>query len=196
MTQNRDILERTHLLDTLAKAADATVDDPEGRGFLNDTIEQLKHALNDESDQVDVVSSRLLWMCVALSYHVRAGRLTHVAAVRWLERPDTRERMTPRAVLYLLKDYLDSMDELDDSRSEYVALMAECALLADDLTCLKISAVLMRAVPPAIDFVSWMSTWRRLRARLVTADAWQVDDQAALDRTARRFEDSVPDHDF
>ncbi len=43
VTQNRDILERTHLLDTLAKAADATVDDPEGRGFLNDTIEQLKH---------------------------------------------------------------------------------------------------------------------------------------------------------
>jgi hypothetical protein len=193
---NRQVLERTEFLDLLAEATKRAAQNDDDGSWYRDAIDQMKRVLDGHPEQVDLVSSRLLWLCVALDSHVDAGHLDHAAAVQWLLRPRNRERITPRAVLYLLRDYIDNADELDEPRPEYVLLMVECALLADDKTCMVVAAILLRNVPPAADSSALLTTWHQLKQRLVAAGSWAAEDQAALDRVAARFDTEILDDDF
>jgi len=194
--RNRPVLERMEFLDSVLGMLKRAARNDGDRAWFGDVIDQMKHVLDGHPEQVDLVSSRLLWLCIALDSHVSSGRLDHAAAIRWLLRPHNRERITPRAVLYLLRDYVDNADDLDELRSEYVLLMAECALLTDDKNCMVIAAVLLRNVPPVADSSAWLTTWHRLRQRLVGAGSWSAEDQAALDRTTARFDTEIPDDDY
>jgi hypothetical protein len=196
--RNRQALERTRFLDFVAELADRQAEnDDEGIwAWIGGAIGQLKLVLDGQPERVDVVSSRLLWLCAALSFHVNAGRLSHAEAVGWLELPRNRERMTRQAVMYLLRDYLENIGDLESTRAGYLLLLAECALLSGILDCMGMAAVLLRHVPPGSDPAAWLATWRRLRGRLVAAGTWAAEDEAALDRTAARFDLRVSDDDF
>lgn len=194
--RNRAVLSETGVLDQLASMIERAMDEEAERNFYIDVIDQMRHVLDGHPESVDLISNRLLWLCVALDFHVSTGRLDHSAAVKWLERPDNRARLSSRAVLYLFQDYLRSMDDLDDLRPEYVLLITECALLADDTLGLKCSRIFMRMMSPASDWVAWLSVWRRLKSRLEAVGAWTAEDQAALELAATRFESRVNDDDF
>jgi hypothetical protein len=194
--RNRQVLERTGLLDSVLGMLNRAAQNDDDRAWFRDVIAQMKHVLDGHPERVDLVSSRLLWLCIALDSHVSSGRLDHAAAARCLQRPNNCERITPKAVLYLLRDYIDSADELEGPQSEYVLLMAECALLANDQTCMNVAAVLLRNVAPTADSSAWLMTWRRLRQRLAAVGAWSTEDQAALDRTAARFDTEILDDDY
>ena len=194
--RNRAVLERTGLLDSFVDMAGPAIQSDDDRTWIYNLIDQMKHVLGGHPERVDMVSSRLLWLCVALDYHVSSGLLDHAAAVQVLRRPHNRERITRNAVMYLLGDYINSMDELDTPRSEYVLLLAECALLADDKACMGGAAVLLGNIPPVADTSAWLAVYHRLRQRLAAVGAWTAEYQAALDRIAERFDSGIPDDDF
>src|SRR5262249_14521492 len=106
--RNRQPLEQSGMLDLVADLASLQAeDDDEDKAvwaWFGEAIKQMQLVLDGHPESVDVVSSRLLWLCVALSYHVDSGRLSHSDAVGWLELPHNRERMTRHAVMYLLRD--------------------------------------------------------------------------------------------
>jgi hypothetical protein len=193
--RNRAVLENTGVLDSFVDMAEPAIGS-DRRGWLDNLIDQMKRVLDGHPERVDLISSRLLWLCVALGYYVSGGRLDHAAAVEVLRRPHNRERITHAAVMYLLIDYIDNMDKLDEQRPEYALLLAECALLADDKTCMNTAAGLLHCVPPGADTAALLTVWHQLRRRLAAAGAWTADHQAALDRIVARFDSGVPDDDF
>lgn len=202
--ENRQVLERTGWLTELSMMFEALnavdVDDaPRGQlpQALLDVLRQFQHALSGNPERIEVISNRLLYLCVALDMKIRAGHLGHTEAVKyWLDRPQVRQLMSPPALQFLLGDYIRHMDELNEDRAGYVCLVAECALLVDEPVSQRLGATLLRGLRPPLDAVNWLDVRRRLGRRLQQHGQWDQSDEQALRKAVQRFAERVPDHDL
>jgi hypothetical protein len=195
VTANRAFLQRTRLLEGLATAAGRIKDQYIG-GWVAEAARQMQLVLAGHPEQLDMVSSRLLWLCVALDNHVEDGQLRHADVDRWLLRPATRRRITPRAVRYLARDYYRSRDQLQSPRTGYVLIIAECALHSGDPESMNMVAALLRNLPPPSDVEAWRGVQGRLRTRLLALDRWYAEDEQSFQEGAKRVSAPIPPDDF
>lgn len=197
VARNKAYLRRTGLLDRLAEAVARAAKDEGARVWMLGALQQMRHVLDGHPERLDMMSSRLLWLCLALDNHVTAGIYRHDEVVGWLRRDTTRRRMTPRAVQFLAADYYRNMDTLPEPRTEYVMIVSECAMLAENEVAMVMVAVLLRDLPPPLEGVSvWLDVRHRLRSRLQPLGKWGEEDETALQRAVSRFFPSIPDDDF
>jgi hypothetical protein len=193
--RNQAVLRRTSLLEMLSSQIEEA-DDEAFLRYLHDLVEQIRHVLAGRIDRVDLVSSRLLWLCVALHFKVDAGRMTHDEAVAVLRKDQHRQRIGPRAVLYMCKDYMDNRDTLSDPRIEYVMLLTECALLSGDAASLVFAFILLSDTPPPVDVNGWLRLVERAAAKLRAMGKLFPEGEQFLQRARTRFADHVADDDF
>ncbi|MFI1183562.1 hypothetical protein ACH4UT_29015 [Streptomyces sp. NPDC020799] len=197
VNRNKTYLRRTALLDKLAEAVSQRMDDEKQRAWMLHVLLQIGQVLHGHPERLDMMSSRLLWLCLALDNHVTARIYRHDQVVAWLRRAPTRRRMTPRAVQFLAIDYHRNADTLPEPRTEYVMIISECAMLADDERAMTMAAILLRNLPPPSEGSdAWLDVRHRLRLRLSTCGAWGEEDEAALQRAVLRFSPPVADDDF
>jgi len=200
--ENRAILEREgwirFLLDKLPEVdADDEADGAAMMRTMRDAATQMQLALDHRPDDIQVISNRLLYLCIALAMKLGRGDLTHEAAVSgYLARPTTRALMSKKAVLFMLSDYLRNMDDIDEPDSSYVMLVAECALFTDDVSSIAVAATLLRDLPPPVGAAPWLDLRQRLAARLRSCGLWNADHEASLAKAINRFADVVADDDL
>lgn len=199
---NRAVLEREGWIGFLLDNLPEVDEDDEADGVamirtMRDAAAQMQLALAHRPQDIQVVSNRLLYLCIALAMKIRHGDLTHEAAVRgYLARPSTRALMSEKAVLFLLSDYLRNMDDIDEPDSSYVMLVAECALFTDDISSIAVAATLLRHLPPPAGATSWLNLRQRLATRLRSCGRWNADDEASLAKAINRFAEVVTDDDL
>lgn len=197
VNRNKAYLRRTALLDRLAEAFSRGMEDENQRAWTLYALHQMQHVLDGHPERLDMMSSRLLWLCLALDNHVSARIYSHEQVVVWLRRGTTRRRMTPRAVRFLATDYYRNADTLPEPRTEYVMIIAECAMLAADEKAMTMAAALLRSLPPPPDGgEAWLDVRHRLRSLLLPRGAWALEDEAALRRAESRFSPLVDDDDL
>jgi hypothetical protein len=194
---NRSVLERTHwIADLISSLQDADMQDAMVRSLLH-TLTPMQYVLDGRPQDIDVISNRLLYLCVALEMKINARHLSHKEAVDgWLDRESTKKLMSRTALTFMLKDYLENMDELEESRTGYVMLMAECAMLVNQSAALQMAAILLRSLPPPADPVCWLDLRQRIGRRLRNEGHWDKADEESLMRAVSRFADPVPDDDL
>ncbi|MGW7046389.1 hypothetical protein ACWGDT_27620 [Streptomyces avermitilis] len=196
VNRNKAFLRRSKLLDRLAEAAQR-IEDEKQRAWTLDAVQQMGHALSGHPERLDMMSSRLLWLCLALDDHVTAQIYRHDQVVGWLRRATTRRRMTPQAVQFLAVDYYRNAGTLQQPRTEYVMIISECAMLAGNERAMTMAAVLLRDLPPPPDGgEAWLDVRHRLRSRLLALGAWGELDEAALQRAVSRLAPPVADDDL
>jgi hypothetical protein len=185
--RNRAYLTTTNVLEMLPTWLRQATDDDDVHEYIRNVMVQIRYVLDGHPERVDLVSSRLLWLCYALSLKVAAGHYTYPEAQAILAKPAHRSRVTPRAVLYLLRDCIDSLDSAQSSLSEYVTLLAECALTTGDDTCLVVALVLLSAAPPMTDEQSWLDVVERTAEELRRRSRLNAEGQEFLNRARSRY---------
>jgi len=197
--RNRAALRREGWLDFLIDKLPAVQSDDKGAALIDairDTAVQMRHALLGRPQDIEVISNRLLYLCIALDMKLGHDGFTHEKAVAYLRRPENRELMSAKAVMFMFADYYRHMDEIDEPRTGYVMLITECALLAGVDDALTMATILLRGLPPPVDTAAWLDLRHRLAERLRSSGAWTVDDESSLARAVARFTDEVPDDDL
>ncbi|MEU9919646.1 hypothetical protein [Streptomyces sp. NPDC051001] len=196
---NRVTLQRERWLEFLIDKLPAGRSNDKDAPLLDatrDAAVQMRHALRGRPQDIDVISNRLLYLCIALDMKLGHDGFTYQTAVGHLFRPQTQALMSDAAVMYLFADYYRNMDEIDEPRTGYVMLLTECALLADTNSALVMAKILLRGLPPPGDTASWLDVRHRLAARLRSSGSWTAEDESWLARAVGRFADEVPDDDL
>lgn len=193
--RNRAVLGDGTLLEGIARVAEEQADE-ELTPWLVGLVEQMRRVLDGRPDDVDVVSSKLLWLCVALDSQLHAGQITFAEAQDVLARPHNARRMSRAAVGYLFRDYVANMDELDSPRTDYVMVITECALMSGLLDWQALGARLLGGLPPPDDATAWIAQRRRLRTSLQRAGRWDDALEESLARASTRFGRPVDDDDL
>jgi hypothetical protein len=164
---------------------------------LVDTLINLQRALEGHPGEIDVISNRLLYLCMALGMKMESGDLTYNEAVhQWLDREFIKKLMSRTALMYMLADHLKHAARLDDSRTGHVMFVAECALLVDETVSLRAAANLLAGLPPPADGACWLDLQRRIGERLRNHRLWSADDEQSYARAVSRFAEEVPDDDL
>lgn len=195
VNRNRTYLEDGVLFEVVRTVADKAQDD-ELTSWIVDLVEQMRLVLDGRPEQVDVMSSRLLWLCLALDNLLHTGRLTFDDARLVLAKPEHAARMSSSAVGYLFADYLHHMDDLDSPRVPYIMVITECAVLAGLTSLQVVGAILLGSLPPPEDPTPWIEQRRGLRTSLRAANRWSDEMEQSLTRALSRFTEHIDDDDF
>ncbi|MFC6063921.1 hypothetical protein [Streptomyces ochraceiscleroticus] len=197
--RNRATLQHEGWLEFLIDKLPAGRSNDEGAPLLDairDAAVQMRHALRGRPQDINVISNRLLYLCIALDMKLGDDGFTYETAVAYLRRSQTQALMSDAAVMFMFADYYRNMDEIDEPRTGHVMLLTECALLADANGALLMAKVLLRGLPPPVDTAAWLDVRRRLAARLRSSGSWTAEDESSLARAVGRFTDEVPDDDL
>src|SRR5262249_5697121 len=108
------------LVEKLAEVG-AKVDGGEALGrFFEYVLKQLRAALAGRPQDIDVKSDRLLWLVYALASQVSGGKLPYADALHILSKPEHRQRISSLSLLFMLKDFGESLGKTSEVSTEYV----------------------------------------------------------------------------
>lgn len=192
-----DLLDRLLDLPTMATAAAAIAPDRAAfRSWAVDVAEQIDHVMNGHPEQFNLLSTRLQALCLALERHVTDGLLPLSDVAGWLSRPDTRWRITGRAVNELALQYRQSLVDNKPERPEYAVVIGECALLSGDSAAAWVAAEILEATRPPAQRAAWLDLCERIGASLQRFGLWTASHEAALQTARTGRAPDVPDDDL
>lgn len=197
--RNRAALEggALELLEKLAEVGAKVEDGEELANFFNYVLTQLRAALAGRPQDIDVKSDRLLWLVYALASQVSGGKLPYADALQILSKPEHRQRISSLSLLFMLKDFGESLGETSQVSTEYVLLIIDCALISGDVPAASAGAAIASKLPAPRDSRTLVDVFTRARAFLATkADDVLPEIDRALARYRARFGAEIRDDDF
>jgi hypothetical protein len=163
--------------------------------FFDYFTEQVDHALAGHPEKIDVKSDRLLWLCYALALKVSDG-FSHREAVRILSKPEHRARISKLSLAFMLRDWAEAMGTREFPDTEYLMLIAECALLSDNPGALSASYAILTRFSPAGDAAAWSDLMRRAAEELDRRGRLDEEGRQFLRKMDARFRQEIPDDDL
>ena len=101
--------------------------------YANQVVEQLKYADQGQFEKINVQSDRLIWLIYVLASQLDSGTITYDYALEYLQKPQHKDRISQRTLLFMLKDYMDLWDEPNRPSLEYLMLMGESARMINNV---------------------------------------------------------------
>lgn len=95
-------------------------------------LKQVNHAYRKEYDQIDIHSDRLFWLIYVLASQLDSRRLSYDEALAYLRKPEHNQRISPRTLRYILRDYAESLNQPNRPAIEMLLLVGEAALMIND----------------------------------------------------------------
>jgi len=115
---------------------------------LDEALTNIEHIVSGHPERVDLVSSRLLWLLNAIWHKVSADKMSYDEALQCVKKPEHVQRIAPRALEYLLSDYVYANVE---PRIEYLMLIGDCARLIGDAEAAAGAMLIVGALEPPLD---------------------------------------------
>jgi hypothetical protein len=195
--RNRQILHAGGFLDAIFAAVGNATTDERVVSYVRSTIDQMRLVLDGHPESVDVVSDRLLWLCVALGMAVERTSFEEADVAHVLSKPQHNQRITPRAVQYLAFDLLRTYEKGEAPvTAEYTMVVAVCAIMAADLVSLVTSFAMLMALSPASDVIGWSRVVEDTAAAIAAQRPLTSEQEEFLRRVRSRHAPGISDDDF
>lgn len=123
----RELMEQ--LLPHFREAA-ANIDGGDGIvTFIDYFGTQARHAYAGRPELIDIKSDRLLWLIYALALQLRNGQISYTDALDCLRKPAHFDRISNLSLVFMLRDYAESLGESSQPDLDYPMLVGEAARL-------------------------------------------------------------------
>jgi hypothetical protein len=186
-------------LDLLKKLAEAGTHVEGGEGlsrFLEYLSTAVSAALEGRPQDIDIKSDRLLWLLYALGQQLSVGSIDYARAIAILQKPQHRDRISRLSLIFMLKDFAESLDTPSQAPVEYVLLILECALISRDVSSVAATSAILSKLPAPRDPASFVDVMARAREILASSGRKTSEIDECLERYKGRFRGEIVDDDF
>jgi hypothetical protein len=129
-------------------------------------LANMRHAVAGDYDAINLRSDRLLWLLVALSMQLASGMLDYASARAIIGKPTHRRHISSAALHYQALDYVSALETPQAANTEYIMLVAECALATGDVANLELAWIALMGSPQPRDTNAWADLIERTSAVL------------------------------
>jgi hypothetical protein len=164
--------------------------------YLHYFNENIGHLLNGHPESVDVKSDRLLWLLWALANFLENSKITYQKALSILAKREYKERISPLSLQFMYKDYGDTIGSENQMGSEFPMLILECALLSQNISMVRVGALILSQLPAPSDSKAWLDLAQRTHRFL--SERGQADQQTIkfLRNAEKRSGHRIGEDDF
>ncbi len=186
-------------LDLLQKFSEAGTHVEGGEGlsqFLDYFATAVSAALEGHPENIDVKSDRFLWLLYALGHQLAHGAIDYSRAVSIIRNPQNTNRISPLSLVFMLKDYAESLDTPNQPPVEYLLLILECALISRNVAAANVTIGILSKSPAPRDSASFIELMVRTQefAKSSKIDTAEIDECLELYRS--RFRGEIAEDDF
>ena len=153
-------------------------------------------ALEGRPQAINIKSDRLLWLLYALGHQLSSGKIDYRGAVVILNKPEHRGRISQLSLIFMLKDFGESLDTPSQAPVEYVLLILECALISGDVASAVATSAILGRLPAPRDPASFIDVMERARKLLASAGRNTGEVDESLNRYKGRFRRTVGEDEF
>lgn len=190
---------RSGALDLLQKLSEAGTHVEGGEGisqFFDYFATAVSAAIEGRPQDIDIKSDRLLWLLYALGHQLAQGAIGYSPAVSIIRNPQNTNRISPLSLIFMLKDYAESLDTPNQPPIEYLLLILECALISRNVAAVKVTIAILSKSPAPRDSGSFLDLLVRTQEFAKSEKFETAEIEEGLERYRSRFRGKVADDDF
>lgn len=164
--------------------------------FFEYFTEQIDAALAGRPQDINVKSDRLLWLLYALAQKLSEKSLRYETALEIISKPAHRDRISPLSLEFMIYDFAEFLGTANETPTEYVMLIDECALLSQNVPAVEAATGLLGKINPPTDIKPFLNLMLRARTFLAANGKSIKDVDATITKFQARFGELVEDNDL
>jgi hypothetical protein len=158
--------------------------------------EAVSAAIKGQPQDINLKSDRLLWLVYALAQQLSTGKLSYRKAQATLSKSQHKDRISQLSLIFMLQDYAESINTANQTPTEYVLLILECAILSGDAASADAASSVLGGLPAPRDPAALVEVMGRARKLLVETGRSPASIDETVGRYAGRFDKKVADDDL